>query len=1387
MGAAKEVSRTLTDLLDHIKLCSREHARVIDENPVEEVLVATDMLVSSTDPQEMVRQAKQLGQATAQLIQSIKGEAEKQEDTELQRRLLAAAKQLADVTSRMVEAARLCASSPADAGHQEALRVAAEELRDVTTTTAITPALKRKLINRLEQSAKQAASAATQCISASQNAVMYSNDIQTKEVLLQDCQQVADLIPKLVTGVKTTLARPDDPSAQLDLIEASESFVEPATQVVGSARDLQPTVHDHTASQQLSKSTLNLTNSINDLRIAAARAREACGGQELESALDAVKNLRNVLNDTRIAAQENTLRPLPGETAESCFKQLGVTSQGVDSAIIQLLSAVTQGNRNYAGVAGRDTAIALGDFTKSVRGVAATAKNPYVIQCADEVIVNSIELIEEAQRTLQNIGDQDSLFHAVKKVKGSLIKTVDCLPGLKEINESYEQITELRTILDGGEYPPSDRTYGQLQHELKYAADNLNSAAGRVAQSYDSSIKLANSSQDYCQAYKDLITVTLEMAGQSKEEYLREAIVNSLRSVSTQSISLLGTSRSVAADPNHPNAKNELASASRMVTDSINRLVDVCTQAGPGQKECDNALRSIESLRPLLDYPSESLTDQGYFDCLETVMEKSRTLGDGMTGIANNAKHSQHLEFGHSVNSVAESIRGLIESSAQAAYLVGVSNPTSVAGRPGLVDQTQFARASQAIRQSCDILSAPSSTQQQVLSAATVIAKHTSALCNACRNASSNTNNPVAKRQFVQSAKDVANSTATLVREIKQLDQDYSPESRARCAAATHPLLDAVQSLYQFASSSEFISVPARISHEGRKEQEPILNAGRGILDGAIEMVKTAKTLAVSPTDPPVWQQLAIHSKSVSESIKKLAASIREKAPGQLQCDSVLDILNQCARDLNSTALAIGIEGIPPKKDNNIEGYTSMVLNATNELLEKIEPVKNASKKNAESLGHAVNQVAKHSVPLTSGTVGVCSHVVHHVQQTVLIDQAKSVVESAIQLVQAAKEAGGNPRAVHLHAEIDECGISLQEAILELNTTVQRLSAEQGVVHQLTEQITRSVARMTDKRASFLGANINEGFVDYQTRMVKSAKEIARYSNEINAKAAIDQSRLPQLCTEMTHHYTQLAQDCIGACTTTASQDVAARLKNSVQDLGRSSANLIQSTTGIRRDDNNGLVELSRNARDVAEKVSQVLAALQAGSRGTQACINAASTVSGIIGDLDTTIMFATAGTLHADGEGTFADHREHILKTAKALVEDTKVLVAGAAGTQDQLAAAAQNAVSTICKYYLFLSRFVCPPGSYFSRVTIIFFLIVQLSDAVKRGAASLGSQQPDSQVMVMNAVKDVAAALGELINATKLASGKPINDPAMNDLKECAKVSDSSCFFLSFILSFH
>jgi hypothetical protein len=50
----------------------------------------------------------------------------------------------------------------------------------------------------------------------------------------------------------------------------------------------------------------------------------------------------------------------------------------------------------------------------------------------------------------------------------------------------------------------------------------------------------------------------------------------------------------------------------------------------------------------------------------------------------------------------------------QAAYLVGISDRASEPGRPGLVDQSQFARANQAIQMACQNLINPASSQQQV-------------------------------------------------------------------------------------------------------------------------------------------------------------------------------------------------------------------------------------------------------------------------------------------------------------------------------------------------------------------------------------------------------------------------------------------------------------------------------------------------------------------------------------------------------------------------------------------------------------------------------------------------------------------------------------------------
>ena len=57
-------------------------------------------------------------------------------------------------------------------------------------------------------------------------------------------------------------------------------------------------------------------------------------------------------------------------------------------------------------------------------------------------------------------------------------------------------------------------------------------------------------------------------------------------------------------------------------------------------------------------------------------------------------------------------------------------------------------------------------------------------------------------------------------------------------------------------------------------------------------------------------------------------------------------------------------------------------------------------------------------------------------------------------------------------------------------------------------------------------------------------------------------------------------------------------------------------------------------------QINEVVLTIQTGSRGTQACINAAGTIDSVIADLETTVMFAAAGTLNPEPGETFANHR---------------------------------------------------------------------------------------------------------------------------------------------------
>uniref|UniRef100_A0AAQ5X3I9 Talin 1 n=1 Tax=Amphiprion ocellaris TaxID=80972 RepID=A0AAQ5X3I9_AMPOC len=1351
--AATGVTQALNELLQHIKqYASGGHPIGRHGEATDRILDVTENIFSSMgDAGEMVRQARILAQATSDLVNAIKMDAEGESDLENSRKLLSAAKLLADATAKMVEAAKGAAANPDSEEQQQKLREAAEGLR-MATNAAAQNAIKKRLVNKLENAAKQAAAAATQTIAAAQHAASSNRNQAAQQQLVQSCKVVAEQIPQLVQGVRGSQSQPDSPSAQLALISASRNFLQPGAKMVTASKATVPTISDQASAMQLSQCAKNLASALAELRTASQKAQEACGPLEIDNALSMVRDLEKDIKEAKASAEEGKLRPLPGETLEKCSQDLGTSTKAVSSAIAQLLSEATQGNENYTGMAARDVAQALKSLASAARGVAATTDDPAarsaMLDCAGDVMDKSANLIEETKRAIAKPGDAESqqrLAQVAKAVSQALNRCVNCLPGQRDVDNAIRTVGEASKSLLADSFPSSGRSFQEVQAQLNEVAAGLNQSANEVVQaSRGTTQDLARATSKFGQDFSNFLEAGVDMAGtsqvSSKEDQTQ--VVSNLKTISMSSSKLLLAAKALSTDPSSPNLKNQLAAAARAVTDSINQLITMCTQQAPGQKECDNALRELESVRGMLENPTEAVNDLSYFDCIDSVMENSKILGESMAGISHNAKNSNLPEFGDSVSGGSKALCGLTEAATQAAYLVGVSDPNSSAGQKGLVDPAQFARANQSIQMACQNLVDPACTQSQVLSAATIVAKHTSALCNACRLASSKTPNPVAKRQFVQSAKEVANTTANLVKSIKALDGAFNQENREKCKAATGPLIEAVDNLTAFASNPEFASIPAQISPEGHAAMEPILAAAKMMLESSTGLIQTARSLAVNPKDPPKWSVLAGHSRTVSDSIKKLITNMREKAPGQRECDDAIEVLNSCIREVDQASLAAISQQLTPREDISMETLHEQMAASVHEISNLIDPVAVAARSEASQLGHKVSQMASYFEPLIMAAIGTASKILSSQQQMAVLDQTKTLTESALQMLYTAKEAGGNPKASHMQEALEESVQMMKEAVDDLGATLAEAASAAGAVGGMVDSINDAINKMEDTPA----LEPEGTFVDYQTTMVKTAKAIAVTVQEMVTKSNTNPDDLGGLANQLTNEFGNLADEAKYAAMTAENDEIGSHIKKQVGELGFTCTGLVTKAGALQCSPNDSFTkkELIESARKVSEKVSHVLASLQAGNRGTQACITAASAVSGIIADLDTTIMFATAGTLNRENTETFADHRECILKTAKALVEDTKLLVSGAGASQEKLAQAAQSSVSTITK----------------------------LADVVKLGAASLGSEDPETQVVLINAVKDVAKALGNLISTTKAAAGKPHDDPSMLQLKNSAKV---------------
>uniref|UniRef100_A0A915B5P5 FERM domain-containing protein n=1 Tax=Parascaris univalens TaxID=6257 RepID=A0A915B5P5_PARUN len=1323
--AARQVTTALDDLLVHVKTSPKLLRETQENYEYEQILNQSRKIITYQGPTEdMVRQGESAIRHSRVLVEQMEAEADRA--PERRDRLLDAARSVAQATSRMIDATKECQSHPQAAESQVALRSAAEKLVTVASE-ATSEEQSIRTMEHLEQAAKQAAAAATQTIAAANACQQHIQSRTVTETLIVECTKTAEHVPRLIASIResqSARSASDKFRAQSNLIRDTQQVLRPATRLVEVARQAVASVGEQHVASHLQSTSQQLSTQLAELRVALNNAQQLNFDMQLQHSEELINELDNELLQIARAAQAGQLTAVPGEVAESATSKLMASARQVGSTLTQMVSAATSGDRQHVGASALDVAQSLRSFTSTVHGVCATRRDTPI----DRFIVSARSVVHDSGRVFDRVREHatpQQLTDATKTVSVSLRQCLSCLPDNQHVEKAINQI---RTYRVSETATPVD---------LRGAASRLIESCSQLAVKLEAPEQAA-AVDVFVRSYTDFHTGVTQAIQQQPDALQRQRCVAYLEQAREEAISLVMRTHTASLDAANASALQALSHSTRSLTESVNAIVESVVREAPWQRECEAALRQIQSVRHILERANLPVNNEGYYECLDSVTEQAKRLGEGMTGIARHAKSQDTHALCESVRAAANAVCGLAEGAAQSAYLVGVADAKSQPGRAAVIDTTKCDRSVQLVKQICERIKRTEYTQQQILDDATVVAKHTSTLANLCREASERTSNVNVKKQFINCARDVASSTATLITSVKQLDSSFTERHQRDCTEAASSLHTAAEQLETFVDNPDFAAIPARISASGEDAQRPILHSAKHMLDASCDMIITAKQLAASPTDAPTWQRLADNSKVVSESIKRLVAAIREEAPGQADLDQAITTLRQMLVQIDRAS----IDAFQDQLARSVvteQRVHQQILHACQSVYDRIEPLRDAAVGHSEGLGHCVREHMAAIEPLVQSCVQAASITYDTKAQSTFFEQCKTVVEAELQMIYACKDAGGNPKARELHVVVEESASQLRDALTDMQRSVNRMASEAGVIHGVVENISRSIA-LTDETSSHTAGS----FTDAQTRMMSALEEISRIATDM---PLTDAESLGPLALRLSERYSDAASESRLAITTLSSPNLAQKLRVAVQKLGTACIELVK-IAGQRRahpEDQRLLDDLSRGSRTVVERVQEVLAALHEGSKGTQACINAANTVSGIIGDLDTTILFATAGSLNPQKDSEkFGDHREAILKTAKALVEDTKALVAGAASNQEQLAVAAQNAVRTI----------------------------VNLSDAVKNGAVSLSSDNAEAQVMVIHAVRDVAAALSNLIQATKNASGRSLHDPAMGHLKEAAKV---------------
>ncbi|KAI8614346.1 hypothetical protein BC830DRAFT_1169513 [Chytriomyces sp. MP71] len=1330
------IEDALKKLLDKAKESSLLYQMGPLDAEYDQVMVAVDDISRKcTNSEGIIVLAKKLTVSTTQYINALKREALATDNEDEREHMMVAARTLAELTAKMVSAAKEVALAPGDNENMDIFQEKVGYIAELVTDAGGQQVQKKAML-KLNKAVKDLLASHNLLINAAQAASTSNRDQASQIEFSQQTKQIMHLSASLNMASRFLASDCDDMISQHNLLLEAQKIIPPMSALVQSARSLVPTIGD-AASQAHVQALVNQTlTDLHSIEKNVSVAEDLCSGLRLQSALlsmESIKyDLENWTNETTGESPQKTYlisdkMNLTAETApiklESCLRDISLS---VDT----LSEAVSLGDERLIGQCASEAVVALQAINLSTSVLVSTNSDDDFrssLKLAASGVAGTIAALILAAKTkrdfegAQDTSGDDISGDLILAAKQAIVKMEMCMPGKRELSQALNSVHHFSNTLLSEQVELSatqSDTYETTQSDFLSSVSLLVAATNTLAIATRSSpMELQAAAMSFTSSFKTFVSTSNSFSHSVVEVSISKQLQVTVSNVCNLTRDFLLSATQCSLDGSNNGFRTDLMIQMRALGASLNAAAQFCTQPAPGHDDCEKAM---DILMMALNRMSQSNDDlvakETYVECSRKATDLSKQMSSKLSSLASFASSGEYQKLPDSIVSVSQTTGQITENCAQAVCLIGLSDTSTIAATPPLLDFPQFLSALKEMKEACIMLVDPKNHQNTVLELAAKVAKQTASLCNLCKAQAlpESKLSQSAKHKFSGFARDIAGSTASLVQSIKKLAVYLDEDSRKSVQNSSGSLVEIIERVITFARNDEFSGSAAKLSPQAVLAQKPLIESNKSLINVIQTMIESIKTLCSNPKDSTAASVLLKHTKTAAECNLKLIELMKSSAPGQKEClDTILKVTESIAI-IDAAIMDATVNNLEPRmgasKDSlldTLKGLESLTELMTQSWSTDVAHFRNAVTALPGSFSKCVSQA-----------VVVASNIPETESQIDMLTRVKAVSESIHSLLLNAKKISGTENQTEVINGAEGVRQSLSFLVAYLDGSHDKsgeFAKASGRIHEAMNKL--SVAPLTDgdfKTFQELAAEIES----LGKRMVEKVGEVLT-----KVKSA---EKFREYAGFLCHDFQALAR-VVGAAVFEANDSkVKDTLLEQLRQLEGVTTKLVETmkvASTKSAADHVSRSKLGQAGRDVSNCVSMVLVAAKEGTRGILMCEEAVISTTDIMMDLESSLIFAQSGNLDPlDPKDNFSKHKDSLLGAAKALTDSVQTITLTVGTSQNSLISAVTNSIQAMRT----------------------------LKENVHAGAVSITSGDKHMQLQLLSAAKHVTESLQALIQSS-------------------------------------